>query len=73
MSWFTRAGVFSRTQTLKCRDWGPVLRVLGEGVVSCRKLYSKWIKTFHIDPDTLNVIKEKVEGRLGLVVQEGTF
>ena len=27
---------------------------------SCKKLKSKWIKDFHIKPDTLNLIKEKV-------------
>ena len=33
----------------------------------CTKLRSKWIKDFHIKPDTLNLIEEKVGKSLELI------
>jgi hypothetical protein len=33
----------------------------------CTKLKSKWIKDFHIEPDTLNLIEEKIRKSLKLI------
>ena len=33
----------------------------------CTKLKSKWIKDFHIEPDTLNLIEEKMGKNLELI------
>jgi hypothetical protein len=39
----------------------------------CTKLKSKWIKDFHLKPDTMNLIEEKVGKRLEYLGTEENF